>query len=176
MMTTKARKAMTAWKPISSRLISATFQTKNRRVKHIIQCYAPTNDAGEEVKARNYDSLNHLLGSNGARDLTILMGDFNAKIGGQNDGYEVVMGKHGVGDMNENREMFAETCANNNLVTGGSVFPHKTIHKTTWVSPDHVAENQIDHICICKKFRRSMEDVRSRRGADAASDHHLLVG
>lgn len=59
------------------------------------------------------------------------------------------MGKHGVGKMNENGEMFAETCVNNNLVIGGSVFPHKTIHKTTWVSPDHVTENQIDHICIC---------------------------
>lgn len=90
---------------------------------------------------------------------------------GQNDGYEAAMGKHGVGEMNENGEMFAETCANNSLVIGGSVFSHKTIHKTTWVSPDHVTENQIDHICICKKFRRSMEDVRVRRGADAASDH-----
>lgn len=177
MMTKDARKALTAWKPISSRIISATFNTNNRRVKaHIIQCYAPTNDADDEVKARFYDSLNHLLNSIGARDLVILMGDLNAKIGGQNEGYEAVMGKHGVGIMNENGEMFAETCVNNNLVIGGSVFPHKTIHKTTWVSPDHVTENQIDHICISKKFRRAMEDVRTRRGADAASDHHLLVG
>ncbi|VDP25706.1 unnamed protein product, partial [Schistosoma curassoni] len=36
-------------------------------------------------------------------------------------------------------------------------------------------ENQIDHICINKKFRRTMEDVRTRRGADIASDHHLVV-
>ncbi len=31
-------------------------------------------------------------------------------------------------------------------------------------------------MCICKKFRRSTEDVRTRRGADAAPDHHPLVG
>ncbi|KAI0214697.1 hypothetical protein LSAT2_000182, partial [Lamellibrachia satsuma] len=49
------------------------------------------------------------------------------------------------------------------------------IHKATWVSPDHVTENQIDHICIGKTFRRSLQDVRVKRGADAASDHHLLV-
>lgn len=78
MMEKDARNALTAWKNISSRLILATFKTKNRRA-HIIQCYAPTNNAGEEVKARFHDSLNHLLGSIGARDLTILMGDFNAK-------------------------------------------------------------------------------------------------
>ena len=98
MMTKDTRKALTAWKPISSRLITATFNTNNKRVKaHIIQGYAPTNDADDEVKARFYDSLNHLLGSIRANDLIMLIGDFNAKIGGQNEGYEAVMGKHGVG-------------------------------------------------------------------------------
>ena len=66
-------------------------------------------------------------------------------------------------------------CADNNLVIGGSVFQHKNIHKATWVSADHITENQIDHICISQKFRDSLLDVRARRGADAGSDHHLLT-
>ncbi|KAJ8340031.1 hypothetical protein SKAU_G00346640 [Synaphobranchus kaupii] len=87
MMTKETRKALIAWEPINSRVITASFRTNNRRVKaHIIQCYAPTNDADGEVKARSYDSLNHLLGRIGVRDLIILMGDFNAKIGGKNEG------------------------------------------------------------------------------------------
>nr|KAG5685972.1 hypothetical protein BaRGS_017411 [Batillaria attramentaria] len=61
------------------------------------------------------------------------------------------------------------------LVIGGSIFPHKRIHKATWRSPDHVTENQIDHICISQKFRRSWRDVRVMRGADVSSDHHLLA-
>ncbi|KAJ3610844.1 hypothetical protein NHX12_022934 [Muraenolepis orangiensis] len=73
----------------------------------------------QNVKARFYDSLNHLLGRVGARDLIILMGDFNAKIGGRNEGHEEVMGKHGVGKRNGNGKMFVETCVNNNLVIGG---------------------------------------------------------
>ena len=44
------------------------------------------------------------------------------------------------------------------------------------MSPDHRTVNQIDHITIDKMFRRSLQDTRVRRGADAASDHHLLVG
>ena len=68
-----------------------------------------------------------------------------------------------------------DICALNKLVIGGSIFPHKRIHKATWVSPDHTTENQIDHICISKKFRRSLQDVRVKRGADVASDHHLLT-
>ena len=35
--------------------------------------------------------------------------------------------------------------------------------------------NQIDHIGINKMFRRSLQDVRVKRGADVASDHHLVT-
>ena len=77
--------------------------------------------------------------------------------------------------MNENGEHFADLCALNQLLIGGSIFPHKRIHKATWISPNHVTENQIDHICISRKFRRSWQDVRMMRVADVSSDHHLLM-
>lgn len=105
------------------------------------------------------------------KDATILMGDFNAKIGDDNTRYEDVMGTQGMGEINENGEKFVNICTFNNLVIGGSVFPHKNIHKARWVSPDHTMEN---HICISRQFRRSLHDVRVKRGADVASDHHLL--
>ena len=38
-----------------------------------------------------------------------------------------------------------------------------------------VTENQIDHIGINKMFRRSLQDVGVKRGADVASDHHLVT-
>ncbi|KAJ3590301.1 hypothetical protein NHX12_008254 [Muraenolepis orangiensis] len=143
MMTKETRKALIAWEPVSSRLITESFRTNSRRVKaHIIQCHAPANDAVDDVKAMFYDSLNHLLGRVGARDLIILMGDFNAKIGGWNEGYKEVMGKHGVGKMNENGEMVVETCVNNNLVIGGSVFPHKTIHNVGVTRPCYRKPNR----------------------------------
>ena len=94
------------------------------------------------------------------KDVTILMGDFNAKIGSNNRGYEEVMGTHGIGEMNENGGMFADICSFNRLIIGGSVFPHRRIHKATGVSPDHRPENKIDHICISQEFRSSMQDVR----------------
>lgn len=86
------------------------------------------------------------------------------------------MGKYGLGEMNENGELFADFCPLNKLVIGGSIFPPKRAHKVTWVSPDNRTENQIDHTCVSSKFRRSILDVRAKSGADVASDHHLLMG
>ena len=77
--------------------------------------------------------------------------------------------------MNENGDMLADFCAFNNMIIGGSVFPHRIIHKENWVAPDHRTKYKIDHICIGRKFRRSMQDVRVQRGADAASDNHLVL-
>ncbi|KAK2183026.1 hypothetical protein NP493_327g03050 [Ridgeia piscesae] len=101
--------------------------------------------------------------------MTLLMGDMHIKIGSDNGGYEDVMGRQG------NDEMLANVGAFINMIIGGSFFPNRRIHKATCVSQDHRTENQIDHICIGQKFRRSMPDVRVQRGADAASDHHLVL-
>ncbi|XP_058447657.1 uncharacterized protein LOC131428033 [Malaya genurostris] len=61
------------------------------------------------------------------------------------------MGRHGLGEMSENGELFAEFCGNNDMVIGGSLFAHRPVHKVTWVSRDGFTENQIDHICISRK-------------------------
>ncbi|CAH8550340.1 unnamed protein product [Schistosoma guineensis] len=142
---------------------------------NIIQCYAPTNDSNDDIKDQFYERLQSIIEKCPRKDLTILMGDLNAKVGIDNTGYEDIMGRHGLGERNENGERFANLCVFNKLVIGGTIFPHKRIHKATWISPDHTTENQIDHICINKKIRGTMEGVRTSRGADIASDHHLVV-
>jgi hypothetical protein len=58
---------------------------------------------------------------------------------------------------------------------GGTLFPHKNCHKVTRISPDYNTENQIDHFAISRKCRRSLQDVRNKRGADIGRDHHLVV-
>ena len=42
-------------------------------------------------------------------DGPILIGYFNANIGNNNTGYEEIMGKHGIGQINENGERFVPT-------------------------------------------------------------------
>ena len=85
------------------------------------------------------------------------------------------MGAEGMGTINENGEFFVDLCEMNDLVIGGTVFPHCKINKVTWRSQDMITENQIDHIAISRRWRRTLQDVRACRGADVGSDHTLLV-
>ena len=113
-------------------LITARFTTEKKGIRlNIIQCHAPTNDAEEEKKDDFYQQLQAVLDRRGAKDMTIPMGDFNAKIGMDNTGHKYIMLTHGLGRMNENGERFADLCGLNQLMTGGSIFPHTRIHKAT---------------------------------------------
>ena len=172
----RAQKTLRGWEPHGPRIVMASFTTKTKRVNmNVVQIYAPTEDTEEDDKDDFYCKLQGVLDKLPKKDFNIVMGDANAKIGADNTGYEDIMGKHGLGTMNNNGERFANLCAFNSLVIGGSIFPHKRIHKATWISPDGITENQIDHFCIAHRFRRSLEDVRVLRGADINSDHHLLL-
>ena len=176
MLSKKAQSSLIGWQPHGPRIMKASFRTKQKRINlNIIKCYAPQNESKDSDKDEFYNRLQPIIDTLSTRDINILMGDLNAKVGNDNTGYEEVMGSHGLGTMNDNGERFANLCAANNLVIGGTTFQHKEIHKITWISPDHVTKNQIDHVCIGRKFRRSLQDVRVMRGADVASDHQLVV-
>ena len=119
MLSHEAQNALINWEAAGPRIIYASFKTKKENIKlNIIQRYAPTNDKDEETKEDFYNKLQTLCDKL-KKDMTILMGDLNAKIGSDNSGYEEVMGRHGLGRMNENGEMLADFCAFNNMIIGG---------------------------------------------------------
>ena len=174
LMTSKATPAVLSRESVSPLMLIARFNSKGRKVT-LLHCYAPTNTANIEVKEEFYKQIQAVVDKIPRRDLRILMGDLNAKVGTDNSGRDLIMGRHGTGEQNENGELFTEFCTFNELVIGGILFTLKKIHKTTWLSPDGKYENQIYHITIGRKWRRSLHDVRVKRGADVASDHHLVV-
>jgi hypothetical protein len=168
------RKSLIEWTAVSERIITARLNTRLRKLT-IVQCYAPTNVPTINEKEAFYGLLITALYRVKPSHIVILMGDLNAKIGKENSGLKNVMDKHGPGARNENGDTFIDLCVNHNLIIGGSLLPHKDIHKATWVAPNQHSYNQTDHVAISKKWRRSLLDVRSYRGADVASDHHLVM-
>ena len=170
LLSQQAAKSLLEWEPISERIIIASFESKCQNTT-IIQTYAPTNDAEEDTKEDFYYQLQAAFNKTKRRDLTIVMGDLNAKVGSDNKDRESITGTQGVGSINENGELFCDFCATNGLVIGGILFHHKKSHKVTWRSPDGVTESQIDHVAM----KSSLQDTRVKRSADVGSDHHLVI-
>ena len=171
----KIKNSLMEWEPISERLMRVRLNTKYRKTT-LIQCYAPTEPSTLEEKEAFYALLDAALSKIPKGDLVMLMGDLNAKVGSNNIDIESIMGPHGLGVRNENGELLIDICGKHGLKIGGTMFNHKKCHKVTWVSRADGTENQIDHICISRRWSNTLLDVRSKRGADINSDHHLVVG
>jgi len=136
---------------VSERIIRARFNSRWQQVT-VIQCYAPTNEAKEEEKDDCYQQLQAVMEQVPHRDVKIVMGDMNAKVGTDNMGRQEVMGRHGArAEMNENEEKWADFCQANEPVIGRTLFPHKECHKRTRMSPDGGTENEIDHVAFNKR-------------------------
>ena len=65
-------------------------------------------------------------------------------------------------------------CLNHNLILSKTFFKHKDIYKKTWVSPDDKTKNEIDFICVNKRWRLSVTNARVYRGAEIHSDHYIV--
>ncbi|VDP42400.1 unnamed protein product [Schistosoma margrebowiei] len=83
---------------------------------NIIQCYALNNDSKDDIKDQFYERLQSIIEKCPRMNLSILMGDLNAKVGIDNTGFEDIMARHELGERNENGERFANLCALNKLV------------------------------------------------------------
>lgn len=77
--------------------------------------------------------------------------DFRARIVSDNTNLEGTIGTYALGRKTENGELFLGMCAASNLVVGGSLFPHKRIHKVKWEWHYIVTEKQIDHLTLSRK-------------------------
>ena len=105
---------------------------------------SPTNDSTEEAKEAFLEQLQSIINIIPKHDILLLIGDFNAKVGSNNEGHESAMRKQGIGVRNDNGERLLDICEINNLVITGTIFPHKQRHKISWISPDGKTKNQID--------------------------------
>ena len=109
------------------------------------------------------------------RDLIVIMGDFNAKIG-ENLGrlYSNAIGPYGLGERNSRGDRLEDFAVENDLVIVNTSFQQQKRRVYTCTSMDGNTRNQIYFILIKRKWRTSVLNVKTFLGADCDTDHELL--
>ena len=120
-----ASRALISWRPISERLLTATFKHRHGRLQ-VIACYAPTNSHIDANKDQFYNTLTDLIVSFARHDIVVVLGDLNATLGSDRRGYESVLGPHSSGSRNDNSERRLDLCALHRLKITGSWFRRQT--------------------------------------------------
>ncbi|XP_069990626.1 craniofacial development protein 2-like [Penaeus vannamei] len=97
-----AKKALNEWEPTDERLLHARLKSKHGNINKLV-CYAPTNNAPDDMKDDFYGKLQDALGRIARLEILLCTGDFNAVLGRSNEEFEKCMGKLGAGSrMKEN--------------------------------------------------------------------------
>lgn len=92
-------KSVPGYNPVNNRIITLRINAKPINMI-IIQVYASTNTASDDQIDDFYGNLEDVLDKLPRRDLIILMGDFNAKIGKLHEKHDNI-GVYGLGERNE---------------------------------------------------------------------------
>ena len=171
----KATESLMYYQTISDRIILAKYKGRPVDIL-IIQVHAPTTAADDEEIEQLYEELDNIIKTHKkCRDMLLVIGDYNAKIGEGRDNKTV--GPHGLGTRNErgNRLIeFATTCKHKVFITN-TWFEQKRPARHTWTSPDDNTKNQIDYILASHRYRNTILNSKVYPGADCSSDHILVV-
>ena len=121
-------------------MISVHFQGKSFSIR-VIQVYALTSKA-EEVEAEQfYEDLQDLLELTPKKDVLLIIGDWNAKVGSQET--PGVTGKFGLGVQNEAGQRLIKFCQENTWVIANGLFQQHKRRLSTWTSRDGQHQKQI---------------------------------
>lgn len=164
------------YQTVNDRIMMVRLQAKPVNL-NIIQVYAPTSSSSPEDAETFYNLLSSTIQQVPRREMLLVMGDFNAKIGStyNDDHLRTVVGNFGTGERNERGEMLLDFCTENELFVANSNFQHHVRRLYTWQSPNGHTRNQIDYVLVQQRWKSSVRDAKTYPGLDCGSDHNALV-
>ena len=153
-------KATEAWKaagsvfdPVSERLMKVRLKMHSGYVS-VIAVYAPTNE-DQSQSEQFYHDLQDVVSKVPMRDMLLVAGDFNARVGKGNGAWSGVLGEHSPDMRNENGERLLDFCACNNLVVTNTLFKHRPCHQMTWYHPANGVSSghMMDYVLVNRRFQ-----------------------
>ena len=133
-------------RPVSDRIMTMRLPLSKDNFATIISVYAPTMTNTDENKEAFYNQLASVRSGILCTDKLLLIGDFKARIGRDNDKWPFVMGKHEIGKCNSNGELLLALCSEFELMVTNTMFKQKDERQTTWMHPRSRHWHMIDFI------------------------------
>ena len=144
------RSAGSVFDPVSERILRIRLKSHTGFVS-LIAVYAPTNVPGNEEETEAfYQSLQSVVEQVPVRDMLLIMGDFNARVGNDMTAWRGTLGRFGPAEQNENGVKLLDFCALNGLVITNTLFQHRACHQHTWFHPAESshAGHMLDYMCL----------------------------
>lgn len=175
-VTPRIKAAVKSFTPFSDRIMLLQIQA-NPIDLNIIQIYAPTADKDEATIEEFYAQLESVIEMIKKREITLITGDFNAKVGkGRVDN---AVGGFGLGERNDRGDRLVRFCQEHDMLLSNTLFklPNRRIYtwKSPGDSPENIIRNQIDYIAVPTRFKNAIKSAKTYPGADVPSDHNPVV-
>uniref|UniRef100_H2ZZE9 Reverse transcriptase domain-containing protein n=1 Tax=Latimeria chalumnae TaxID=7897 RepID=H2ZZE9_LATCH len=142
---------------------------------NIISAYAPTLNSSPEEKNKFYDTLHQVVKGIPPTEQLFLLGDFNARVGADNNSWPDCLGYFGIGKMNINGQRLLDFCAPNQFCITNSYFAGKDRHKVSWRHPRSGHWHQLDLVIVKRKDLPSVKNTCMFHSADCDTDHSLII-
>ena len=131
----------------SEQLLTLCLNTTKGPVT-LVSVYAPMLSATPDAKDEFYENLASTIRNIPSTEQLVLLGNFNARVGADNNSWPSCLGPFGVGKMNENGQQLLELCVFHNLCITNSFFKTKPQHKVSWRHPCSKHWHQLDLILV----------------------------
>ena len=158
----------------TERIIALRLRTSDGPA-NIFSVYAPTLCSTSEEKDQFYDALEQAIAGIHKNEAIYLLGDFNARVGGDHVAWPTCLGLFGRGKINENGQRLLELCCSRGLCVTNTFFKCKDIHQVSWRHPRSRQWHQLDLIITRRSQLASVLLTRSYHSADCDTDHSLVA-
>ena len=158
----------------SDRIMSMRLPLEGKQHLTLFSVYAPTLLADPADKDIFYSDLRRLLTNTPEDDKVLILGDFNARVGKDSEAWQGVLGRHGVGNCNDNGRLLLEFCAEHHLAITNTIFQQKDSLKTTWMHPRSKHWHLLDYVLVRKRDLKDVLHTRVMPSAECHTDHRLV--
>lgn len=167
----RLRKHITSWEAVSERIIKMNLTLRGHRIT-VMGVYAVNDDTLVHLKDNFFEQLNEEIVKVGKARELVLLGDFNSRVGKRDR--DMVVGRYGEEVINDNGERLIDLCTQNGLKILNGFYPHKSVHKFTWIQETRGLKSIIDYAILRQDSKLKTQDIKVQRGASCGSDHYLL--